>query len=224
MSVAKKIGVAVGVLAVLGIGVTLALPGQSHVERSMMIKAPPEVIHATVGDLKTWDDWTAWTTVKDKTMKREFGASSTGVGGEMRWKGEAMGEGRVVLTKDDRATGITYDISFDGMAPSVGSVSYAPTPEGTKVTWSSDLDLGFNPVMRLMGTQMDGWIGPDFEEGLKNLRLRAEGEARQVEEVKKAEEKARQAAAAAAAAAEAAAAAAQAAAAAAAAAGAAGGQ
>lgn len=211
MSAARTVGMVVGGVVVLAAGLVLALPGHCHVERSLTIKAPPDIVHASVGDLKTWESWTAWTVEKDATLKREYGSVSAGVGAEVRWTGEQMGSGRIVVTQSDPTTGITYDFSFDDMAPSVGRVQYTATPEGTLVTWSSDMDFGFNPIGRVMGLWMDGWVGPDFEEGLKHLRLRAEGEAHQAEERKKAEEKARAAAAAAAEAAAAAAAAAEAA-------------
>ena len=43
-----------------------------------------------------------------------------------------------------------------------------------KVTWFNQGDLGWNPVSRYFGLLMDKMMGPDFEEGLENLRRKAE--------------------------------------------------
>ena len=39
----------------------------------------------------------------------------------------------------------------------------------TQVTWTMDMDLGMNPVFRVMGLFMDGMIGPNLELGLANI-------------------------------------------------------
>ena len=49
-----------------------------------------------------------------------------------------------------------------------------PAGSGTRVTWGFTSNLGSNPVMRWMGLMFDRWIGPDYEQGLANLKKVAE--------------------------------------------------
>ncbi len=45
------------------------------------------------------------------------------------------------------------------------------TPENgkTKVVWATDSNFGGNPMKRVFGLMMDGFLGPTHERGLANL-------------------------------------------------------
>ena len=49
--------------------------------------------------------------------------------------------------------------------------------ERTRATWSFDMDVGMNPLMRWMGLIIDGPIGADYERGLARLKELAERDA-----------------------------------------------
>ncbi|MFG0334978.1 MAG: hypothetical protein ACF8TS_16600, partial [Maioricimonas sp. JB049] len=56
--------IAAGVLVMLFLVVAYLLPDSYRIERRIVIDAPPEEIHAWVGHLKRWPEWTVWNTAK----------------------------------------------------------------------------------------------------------------------------------------------------------------
>ena len=72
------------------------------------------------------------------------------------------------------------EIHFDGQGMSNGSWDFEIQDNGaTKVTWGLSGEMGF--FGRFIGAQMDKWVGPDFEAGLKNLKTYLESTAAAVE-------------------------------------------
>jgi carbon monoxide dehydrogenase subunit G len=61
------------------------------------------------------------------------------------------------------------------MAPAGAYFDLEAEGEGTRVTWTVEMDMGNNPVGRWMGLMMDGMVGKDFDAGLANLKAKAEG-------------------------------------------------
>src|SRR5204863_3531036 len=70
-------------LFVLAVGVVLAVastkPATFRVERSIVVKAPPEKITPHLNDLKQWTTWSPWEKL-DPDMKREYSGAESGVG------------------------------------------------------------------------------------------------------------------------------------------------
>lgn len=61
---------------------------------------------------------------------------------------------------------------FDSTA--TGSILFdATSATTTKVTWTDEVELGNNPMMRWMGLAMDRMVGNDFAIGLANLKALA---------------------------------------------------
>ena len=58
--------------------------------------------------------------------------------------------------------------------PSNGALTLEPEGTGTKVTWSMLGTSEGNFMMKLFAPFMDNMVGPDFEDGLKNLKAVAE--------------------------------------------------
>ena len=68
-----------------------------------------------------------------------------------------------------------YDLDFEhGKYKSTGSITLQPVGDSVNVVWSNEGDLGANPINRYFGLMMDRMIGPDFEEGLNNLKRKVE--------------------------------------------------
>src|SRR5262245_4019430 len=98
MKVLKRIGIVLIVLAILVVGVAYLLPGHYRVERSVVMKAKPEAVFPHVNTLKTWPEWTAWTTAKYPDMKVKFEGPESGVGATYSWDGQSTGKGLLKLT------------------------------------------------------------------------------------------------------------------------------
>jgi hypothetical protein len=176
MKTFRKILIGVGVLLFVLIAVSQLLPSTYHVERSVMIQAKPEAIHPWINDLKKWPEWSAWTTAKDPTLVYAYQGPEAGAGAVSKWEGKQMGQGEMTLTESDPQKGAKFDLSFDqGKYRSRGFFTFEPAGNATKVIWGFDGDVSRNPMDRYFSLLMDKMTGPDFEEGLRNLKQKVEG-------------------------------------------------
>ncbi|MBC8001192.1 MAG: SRPBCC family protein, partial [Opitutaceae bacterium] len=159
------------ILAVVG----LFLPGTYHVERSVTITASSSDIYPYLNSLKKWPEWTAWTVAKYPDMKISFEGPESGAGAIYHWDGKSSGQGTLKLTQSSPTNGVFFDLSFDhGKYLSKGSILMDLSDEGVEVTWTNEGVLGWNPVNRYFGLFMDRMMGPDFQKGLENLKLKLE--------------------------------------------------
>src|SRR5213083_1634802 len=72
-------------------------PNAFHVERSITIGAPSEVVFAKINDLHQWAAWSPWERL-DPQMKRTFGGAESGLGATYDWTGNnQVGEGRMTI-------------------------------------------------------------------------------------------------------------------------------
>lgn len=164
--------VAVVVLAVAG----FFLPSHYRVERSVSVRGKPEAIYAQISDFKNWLQWTAWNQAKYPDMKVTFNGPESGVGAGYSWEGKSTGRGSIRLSRVEAGKGVWYDLDFEqGKYKSTGAVTLEPAGDSIKVTFTNEGDLGANPVNRYFGLLMDRFMGPDFDEGLNNLKKRVEG-------------------------------------------------
>lgn len=169
-------GLGIVALILVLVLVSFLLPSTFEVERSVVIQADPEMIHALVGDLSRWDEWAPWKE-EDPTIVVTFGPATMGVGASQLWTGES-GEGELTFTEWNPEKGIAYDLAFDqGAYLSTGRISYHPLDGATKVTWSMAGAVGLNPIDRYFALMMDSMVGPMFERGLARLKHAAEAQA-----------------------------------------------
>ncbi|HEY8210025.1 MAG TPA: SRPBCC family protein [Myxococcaceae bacterium] len=171
----KKVLLGILGLLVLAIGAAFLMPSRWHVEKSVMVKAKPEVLYASVADLKQWGNWAGWNNAADPTVKWDFSGAAMGQGAVMSWKGEKMGSGTITLVKADPQTGVMYEMKMEEMqTPSTGVIALVPDGDDTRVTWTNDGDFGaFLPGRYFVGF-MEKSLGQHFEEGLNRLKANAE--------------------------------------------------
>ena len=163
-------------LAILAVAllVGLALPTAFDVERAVLVQAAPARVHAFVGDLRRWPEWTVWRE-SDPKLAVVLGPVSTGVGASQSWT-DSSGSGRLVFTRCDEA-GVAYDMVFadDGEEmPAKGEIRYAPEGEATRVTWRMQGDFAVPVVGGWLRIAMVGFVEDDFDKGLAKLKRMAE--------------------------------------------------
>jgi hypothetical protein len=169
----KRIAIGVGLATLIVIAVGFMLPGSYTVTRKVTVKAAPAAIHALVGDLEQWPEWTPFLEA-DPTTVVTVGDKTTGAGASQSWTGES-GSGELTFTRSEPDWGIAYDMVFDeGAYRSTCDMTYKVVDDGTEVSWSMAGDNGLNVLKRYMGMVMDKWVGPMFEDGLNKLKLVAE--------------------------------------------------
>lgn len=166
--------IVLGVLAALVV-LGLLMPSRYAISRTATIAAPAEAVHTLVGHLDKWPEWMPWER-DDPSVITSRGEKTTGVGASQSWTSSKAGDGEVEFTECDERTGIAYDMVFivkDKRAPAKASIRYAPSGEGTEVTWSMSGDLAsmMPPVLRgLMRPLMSAMIGKNFARGLASLK------------------------------------------------------
>ena len=162
------VGVIVIVLALLA--VTLLLPQEVYVERSIKIDAPREAVFTHIGDLHKWEGWSPWL-AKDPEMKLTYSENpAEGVGASYSWTSESQGSGSMKIVKLAAPTAFEGDLDFGDQGTAKAYFFLEKSGEQTKVVWTMKADMGSGPIGKLFGFAMDGMVGPDFEDGLERLK------------------------------------------------------
>lgn len=143
---ALKVGTLVGsvILAViLGGGVLMGRGWQ--VERSRVVRASPEQLHARLVDLRGWRDWASTDAARDPACTWTWGGDAGEPGSWMQWSGAPCGQGRVIITDADPRRGVWLDDRLGppddaGASTKSGSESFTFEAEGTgtRVTWRQE--------------------------------------------------------------------------------------
>ncbi|MEM9634295.1 MAG: SRPBCC family protein [Pseudomonadota bacterium] len=155
----------VGVVALAAAG-TMLLPRFVHVERHAELSAEPKAVLALAASNKGYQSFNPYLSA-DAGLKIEHFGPESGIGSGFKFDGkDGKGSQTVVAISAER---VRYDIDLGSMGSPVQEIAAVPSPEGTLVTWSMKMDLGFNPVARILGLFMDGMVGKTFEQGLDNL-------------------------------------------------------
>jgi len=171
MKTLKIVGIILVVLvALVGIAI-IALPSESHVERSIVINSSPDKIYTAVDGFTYFKEWSPWVK-KDSLTKYEFSGGMSGVGATMKWESKKVGNGTQKTIEVDRNKRVKSEIEFDGMDASTAEFTLVPDGSSTKVTWT--LDSKLNGVGKLFGFFMDKMVGPDYELGLSSLKAYVE--------------------------------------------------
>jgi len=162
--------VAAAIVALLAYAATR--PDSFRIERSALIKAPPEKIFGLVNDLHQWTAWSPWEKI-DPALKRSYSGPQSGKGAAYAWEGNnKVGSGRMEIT--DAASPSKVIIKLDFLKPfeahNTADFAFARQGDATTVTWAM---FGPSPfISKLMGTffNMERMVGGQFEQGLANLK------------------------------------------------------
>jgi hypothetical protein len=150
-------------------------PKTFRIERSTLVNAAPEKVHALLADFRQWRKWSPWEEI-DPDLARTYKGPEQGVGAGYAWEGKKSGSGNMLITRSDPQTGISLDLNFTRpmKANNITDITLSPEGSGTRVNWAMH---GPHPFMhRVMSVvfNMDKMVGKDFEKGLAKLKTAAE--------------------------------------------------
>ncbi|MBB5019672.1 uncharacterized protein YndB with AHSA1/START domain [Chitinivorax tropicus] len=169
----KMLLILIGLIVLILLG-GLLIPSQYHVKRSVEIHASAERIFPLVNAPKEWKRWTIWNQ-RDPAMSIRYTGPEQGAGASWSWVSRTEGNGQMTFTASEPPKKLTYSLSFpDFGSSSTGTLTLTPNGDTTTVTWTNDGDIGNNPLMRYFALAMDKLVGPDFEQGLQNLKKLSE--------------------------------------------------
>ncbi len=155
------------------------VPNNVHVERSLTMNASPEAVSSLITDFKNWSKWSPWDSL-DPNMKKEFLNGGAGIGSGYTWVSQNKNVGKGKMSMIDITPGLIKNkLEFDGMGASYPSFAIVREGESTKVTWMMNsngegVPLMMKPMSNWFSLFMDKMVGPDFEQGLKNMKEVAE--------------------------------------------------
>ncbi len=170
-----RLGLGLVLLLALLTAVSFALPQHISVVRSQVINAPEADIFPYLNDLRKFNAWSPWA-ARDPNAVYSYSGPAQGVGARMAWRSDDpdVGRGSQEIVESSPNTYLKVALEFGGREGSAADYTLEPSGAGTKVTWGFATDVGNNPVMRWMGLMFDGWVGADYEAGLKRLAQRVE--------------------------------------------------
>jgi uncharacterized protein YndB with AHSA1/START domain len=171
----KIIGIVV-VILIAGLLVFAATrPDTFSVERSAIIKAPPQKVFALLNDFHSWGSWSPWEKL-DPEMKRTYSGAASGQGSVYEWVGNSkVGQGRMEIL-DANPSKVTIKLDFIKPFEGHNVAEFTLTPQGdaTNVTWSMHGPSPYISKLMCIFVSMDKMVGGDFEKGLSNLKSVAE--------------------------------------------------
>jgi uncharacterized protein YndB with AHSA1/START domain len=183
VAIALKILAVLAILVLAVLGWAAMKPDRIHLQRSILIAAPPETIFPLLADFHNWKEW-APGDKDDPTMQRTYSGVACGIGATSEWRGSgSTGAGRMVVMDAVPNAQVVVGVHFARpfVAHNINTFTLEQvgpgtltSPPVTKVTWSF---AGSNVyMMRVMSVfvNMDHFMGKHFEEGLANLRAAAE--------------------------------------------------
>jgi len=159
------------VLALGGIWAILGLFARHdyHIERSTEIHAPRELVHEQVSFFRNLKNWSPWH-VYDPNLKSSIEGTDGMPGAKYSWAGnDKIGKGYQLMKA---ITPNRVDIEVDwgwGVSPAYFFVEDMPGQK-TKVTWAMDMHIAFPWNAFAMLTDVNAFVGEDFENGLINLK------------------------------------------------------
>lgn len=171
MKILKILLYCTGALVALVVVLGLFARHDYHVERSLEIDAPFDVVKNQVQYLKNFAKWSPWGTL-DPNMNVTFSGEDGAVGAVYAWDGnEDVGAGRQTIKAitQDR---VDLEIQFLKPWESKTQSFFKLEPVGSKikVSWGFDLHIGFPWNGLAMFTDVNAGVGKDFERGLNNLK------------------------------------------------------
>ncbi|MCP5020462.1 MAG: hypothetical protein GY930_01690 [bacterium] len=173
--------IVIGILLVI-LGTYLVgffLPQSYEVSRSIVIAAPKAEVHATLQDVTTWKDWSAFVPFGDSAadVHSKFEGPQAGAGATWIW-GRNLGDkpARFEVLASDVNWGIGYKLELDGgRVTSDGEILLQDTNAGgTTVTFVNGGEMP-TPWRRYFYFIAEKAVGPALSQSLEGLKVRLDG-------------------------------------------------
>jgi len=163
--------IALAFVALFFFGLAYLLPQTGHVERTIVIERPASHVFDMVNSFTRFDQWSPWHK-KDREMRTNVSGAEEGHGATYEWASSQpdVGGGNQRIIESDPYQLVKIAQDWDRFGPATVAFRFKPNDLGVETTWSYDIDLGANPIMRYRGIYLDSAIGEDFQMGLMRLK------------------------------------------------------
>lgn len=159
---------------VLGIGALWMLLGlfaknEYHIERSAEIDAPRELVFDQVRLFKNFKNWSPWH-VYDPDIKTTITGTDGEPGAVYSWSGnDKVGTGNQTI-KSVTPGRVDFGVKYSDWGTSPAYFILEEKGQKTNVTWAMDMYVPFPWNAFSMLTDVNAFVGKDFDNGLVNLK------------------------------------------------------
>ena len=177
MKALKVIGIILLVIVVGVGGFVMFLKGESHLERSIIIKAPAEKVFMVVNDFSQNNQWSPWFMI-DPDTKYVFSENTVGVGAYYSWDSEHpdVRTGKQEIMESIENEYVNTQMWFGGMTGTyTAAYILKPLDNGVELTWTLESKADNAGEKFFIDYISEEAIGGVYEEGLKNLKIYVEG-------------------------------------------------
>ncbi len=161
----KRVLVTVAAFAVMT-AVVLAIPVHFRVERSRLIPAGADAIHAQLDDLRRWEVW-----MVTSRSERVPGTSTFEADGAL-WRCK-MKDGAEAVVRRVSVSAERLELEFPDRPNMTQTVTLKPEGVGTRVTWVHELTLRGPAKLAQLWKSPDEVMGPVLDEYLAALEKAA---------------------------------------------------
>lgn len=177
----KKFGFVLLLLLTAFVVTGFLLPKQVHVQRSIAIERPPEMVFTLLDSYRHFKDWSPWV-ARDPAATFTVSGPLSGVGAHLDWSGDPhlVGSGWQEIAASTPFEQIDIRLHYDSQGMATTHFYIKKAGDGSRLTWAFDADVteGLGVVQgflaRYFGLLFDRWVGSDFEKGLANFKKFAE--------------------------------------------------
>jgi len=147
-------------------------PATFSLTRKGSVGAPPTVVFAQVNDFHKWEAWSPWARL-DPNCKNTFEGAAAGKGAIFSWSGNnKVGEGRMTITESRPSELVLIRLEFFKPFKATNTTEFTFKPEGggTLVSWTMSGRNNFIAKAFSIFMNCEKMVGPQFEQGLANLK------------------------------------------------------
>lgn len=174
MRILKIVLIAIAILIGLYLLISLFLPSNYNVSRTININSSRRAVFNQVNEFRNWEAWSPWM-AKDSTLALRYSDNSEGKGANLSWTSELTNNGSQQIIAVFEMDTIRTALNFEGGDPANEYWYFnAAGDNRTELTWGRTGELSF--FNRFSGLFIDGNIGGDFETGLSNLKYLVESQ------------------------------------------------
>jgi len=170
MKFLKWLGIGILFLVALFLIIPFFLSSSFHVERTIEIEKPVNIVFQTAVDMNQRAKWDPWIEM-DPDAEINVQMTPEIISSGYTWKGEIIGEGKITIQEFIPNELIKSKIEFIAPQSMESDIlwNFNKTDKGSVVTWAFEGSLSY-PFEKWSGLFMDKFMGPQFEKGLSNFK------------------------------------------------------
>ncbi len=173
MSRLLELLIAFVIVLALFLGFALFLPSHGRVERRAEIPNPPSQVFDFLNQHRKHTEWSSWAGL-DKFAKWKLEGESEGQGARIAWTSfeKSLGNGSIEIVKSVPNEELVYKLenNWSGTEKtSTFKLEQNPKTNATELTWSIDVNYGWNLFARFAGLYLNGGVGEFMSSGLNKM-------------------------------------------------------